>query len=102
MVALALTFKAPLTIPSGTSMDALEACWFFNHYCANIKLEKDTLCILFLRGVLTWSTTLNAFSVMTFEKGKLSNKDMQGIRLGNFREFVTVRVFKTYDSMTTF
>ncbi len=36
------------------------------------------------------------------EKGKLSNKDMQGIRLGNFREFVTVRVFKTYDSMTTF
>jgi hypothetical protein len=48
------------------------------------------------------STTLNAFSVMTFEKGKLGNKDMQGIRLGNFREFVTVRVLKTYDSMTTF
>ncbi len=90
MVALALTFKAALTIPSGTSMDALVACWFFNHCCAKIRLERDTLCKLFLRGVLTWSTTLNALSAMAFENGKLSNKEMQGIRLGNLREFVAV------------
>jgi hypothetical protein len=33
---------------------------------------------------------LNALSAMAFEKGKLSNKEIQEIRLGNFRKFVTV------------
>jgi hypothetical protein len=89
-VALALTVKAHLTIPSETSTNALEAYWFFNFCCAKIKLERDSFCKYFLVAVLNWSITLNALSAMALEKGKVGNKEMQGIKLGNLREFVTV------------